>query len=706
MCVCVLTCVLSVMQALYFIPLIREGCLAHSCDLEHCLACELNFLFRMLDDSHGLNCQASNFLRALRHRPNAEALGLLDTVSGQKVSTNIALPQRIEAFTSFLFEQLHQDCVPKTQGNAGRASKKERDRGKKDKEDAAHNTFVERAFGCDLQTEAQCEGCMHKSQRQSRTRAFDMSYDEAKKESSFCDVVAETLCNTTYRRMVCVGCKRNQLINLHTVVEEPPNLMVLKAGLGDKVSELAEDLWRQADWVKESLRISTDPAKHKVKVEVPDLGAPASEEGAGKLYKLSAIITRVHDKRIKTATKDHFVAAINVPTCYVQSDASPRRKRTQSTVGGDQDPDEPDSPTAAQVNEGGWIVFNDFRVGKTNLGSVLDFTSRWKVPCVLVYAQADTYGAAMKLQPPPPLPPVLASNYYRSMSRNTASGLSFQPICEDETLQAGSLVAIDAEFVAIKGEEVEIRSDGTRAVTKAATMSLGRVSVVRGEGELSEVPFIDDYIATSEHIEDYLTQFSGLRQGDLDTASSSHHLLPLKQVYKKLVYLTTLGCVFVGHNLKSDFRVINILVPPEQIRDTVDLFYIKGRRRIGLRWLCSYLLGTERGFQEGEHDSIEDSIAALRLYKLYQEVEKKGPQEVEAFLEDIYLGGNISSWEPKSSEEWGEIKRGMAENKRVLQERMAAEAAVVNIVDEVPLDSPTHAVAGFETPGVGDRLDG
>jgi len=47
----------SWIQILYFIPSIREGCLAHSCDLEHCLACELNFLFRMLDDSHGLNCQ-------------------------------------------------------------------------------------------------------------------------------------------------------------------------------------------------------------------------------------------------------------------------------------------------------------------------------------------------------------------------------------------------------------------------------------------------------------------------------------------------------------------------------------------------------------------------------------------------------------------------------------------------------------------------
>ena len=130
-------------------------------------------------------------------------------------------------------------------------------------------------------------------QRQSRTRAFDMSYDSAKKESSFCDVVAETLCNTTYRRMVCLGCKRNQLINLHTVVEEPPSLLVLKVGLGDKVSEVAEDLWRQPDWVKESLRVVTDPAKHSVQVTAPDPEAAVLEEAPGKLFKLHAIIERV-----------------------------------------------------------------------------------------------------------------------------------------------------------------------------------------------------------------------------------------------------------------------------------------------------------------------------------------------------------------------------------------------------------------------------
>ena len=41
-------------------------------------------------------------------------------------------------------------------------------------------------------------------------------------------------------------------------------------------------------------------------------------------------------------------------------------------------------------------------------------------------------------------------------------------------------------------------------------MTLARVSVLRGEGTLTGVPFIDDYIYTSDTIVDYLTEFSGI----------------------------------------------------------------------------------------------------------------------------------------------------------------------------------------------------
>jgi PAB-dependent poly(A)-specific ribonuclease subunit 2 len=113
------------------------------------------------------------------------------------------------------------------------------------------------------------------------------------------------------------------------------------------------------------------------------------------------------------------------------------------------------------------------------------------------------------------------------------------------------------------------------------------VSVCRGEGEQAGLPFIDDYIAVTETVVDYLTEWSGISPGDLSRETSPHAPVSLKHAYKKLWLLLNLGCVFVGHSLANDFRTINIHVPKVQVVDTSQLWFKPDfKRKLNLKFLA------------------------------------------------------------------------------------------------------------------------
>lgn len=209
-------------------------------------------------------------------------------------------------------------------------------------------------------------------------------------------------------------------------------------------------------------------------------------------------------------------------------------------------------------------------------------------------------------------------------------------------------MALDTEFVLAKQSEVEMKSDGIREVIRPNFHALARVSIVRGQGEDEGLAFIDDWIQVKEPVIDYLHKHSGISPGDLDPRTSSHCLVSLKVAYKRLWVLLNLGCRFVGHGLKGDFRVINIQVPKAQIIDTIDLFYQKNyRRKLSLKFLAWYLL--KEGIQVDTHDSIEDARIALKLWRKYLEFEDAGITK--KMLNEIYRAGDAVGWKPPGGEQ-------------------------------------------------------
>lgn len=222
-------------------------------------------------------------------------------------------------------------------------------------------------------------------------------------------------------------------------------------------------------------------------------------------------------------------------------------------------------------------------------------------------------------------------------------------LSEEEKPTPGTPVALDTEFVDLEKAEINVKADGSQEIVRPSKSGLARVSVLRGSGVQEGAPFIDDYISVKEPIVDYVTQYSGIKPGDLDPRTTSHNIVPLKVAYKKLWLLLNLGCVFVGHGLASDFRKVNIQVPKKQTVDTQYLFFHPGKnRRLSLRYLAwavfkEYIQEEPADNNQG-HDSIEDARMALRLWKKFQEYEDAGI--VNQILEEIFREGSKLGFRP------------------------------------------------------------
>lgn len=164
--------------------------------------------------------------------------------------------------------------------------------------------------------------------------------------------------------------------------------------------------------------------------------------------------------------------------------------------------------------------------------------------------------------------------------------------------------------VAVDCEMVGVGPDGRDSI-------LARVSLVNQFGKC----IYDKFVKPTEKVTDYRTAISGIRPEDIKNGEDV-------QTVQKEVADILQGRIVVGHAVHNDLKILCLGHPKKKIRDTQK--YKPFRKTVqsnrpSLKALCREILNVN--VQQGEHSSVQDAQATMRLYTLVKkqwEAEIKG----------------------------------------------------------------------------------
>lgn len=181
------------------------------------------------------------------------------------------------------------------------------------------------------------------------------------------------------------------------------------------------------------------------------------------------------------------------------------------------------------------------------------------------------------------------------------------PLLLDKEAEAGSGLVKSESYrgvTRVMGMDCEMVGVGTGGQDSI----LARVSIVNHFGHV----LYDKFVAPREKVTDYRTEVSGVRPEDLAGAPD------FKQVQTEVAELIK-DRLLVGHAIHHDLKVLFLDHPKKLIRDTSKYKPFRaafGGRTPGLKALTERFLGVK--VQTGEHSSVQDSQAALRLYTMFR----------------------------------------------------------------------------------------
>ncbi|CAG8540283.1 10144_t:CDS:10 [Acaulospora colombiana] len=442
--------------------------------------------------------------------PQASALELFEP---EEPDEKTAYSLLIQNFNRFILEQLHQECNSDNNPRLLKSLPLEQ----------TSLSMVQQLFGMQVVSINLCQ-CETKTERHTIPFVVDLNYyannskGKGSAVKSFVEVLRSCIQRETQPKAWCNKCRKYVPTIAKRIPKGLPPILSINCGLG---TTAPAEFWRSPDGNKSWLAKRISMSINQDDLNIEEIAACASIDvnhtGNSNYanYELTVVIE--NERQVKPEKEiSHLVAFVKVSKEELESSS-----------------------------KGPWYLFNDFLVKNVNEQEVFNFQGPWKTPVLLYYSRVDI----SDLMDTSALPSEIdKSILFKEISISNANVKSVHLLTPEELPQPGTLVAIDAEFVALNQEETEIRSDGTKSVIRPRRLSLARVSVLRGEGAKENLPFIDDYIATSEPVVDYLTEFSGieawylLRQDiQTDTHDSIEDARTALAVYKKYLQFKSEG---------------------------------------------------------------------------------------------------------------------------------------------------------------------